>query len=337
MHVLRSCVWELTLACCFSCRYCGSGGGKARQNELSTKECLDISNQLSDIGCKYASLIGGEVFLRSDWDIIAKSLVTGGVRTSIITNGYRMSEEILEKMIECGIQSVAVSLDGPKGVHDEYRHPGSYDRAIGSIMDIASHGIPVSVISTLNNKNASRLVEFYSFLQQLPIFAWQIQACSPMGNAWTHEINFHVDFHEVLQFVADHVEIAPFKMGVADNIGYFTDEEGFVRGNTSGFAVFSGCQAGITSIGIDSVGNVRGCESMYADCFIEGNLRKKTLKEIWNDPNAFSYNRKFTQDMLTGKCAVCPHGEYCKAGCRSYNFFVHGKMYESPSCACICT
>ena len=33
---LRSCVWELTLACCFGCRYCGSAGGRARADELST-------------------------------------------------------------------------------------------------------------------------------------------------------------------------------------------------------------------------------------------------------------------------------------------------------------
>ena len=39
---LRSCVWELTLACCFGCRYCGSAGGRARADELSTAECLDI-------------------------------------------------------------------------------------------------------------------------------------------------------------------------------------------------------------------------------------------------------------------------------------------------------
>ena len=29
-YKLRSCVWELTLACCFRCAYCGSNGGKAR-------------------------------------------------------------------------------------------------------------------------------------------------------------------------------------------------------------------------------------------------------------------------------------------------------------------
>ena len=71
---LRSCVWELTLACCFGCRYCGSAGGRARADELSTAECLDTADQLAELGCRRVSLIGGEVFLRRDWAQIAGRL-----------------------------------------------------------------------------------------------------------------------------------------------------------------------------------------------------------------------------------------------------------------------
>ena len=122
-------------------------------------------------------------------------------------------------------------------------------------------------------------------------------------------------------------------MGIADNIGYFTETEGYLRGNQSGEAVFPGCSAGLTAIGIDSAGNVRGCESMYDERFIEGNLRKRTLKEIWEDPDAFAYNRRFSPAMLTGPCAGCGMGPWCAGGCRSYNYFVHGRLYESPACA----
>ena len=45
---LKSCVWEITLACCFSCAYCGSCGGKARENELTTDECVDVARQLAE-------------------------------------------------------------------------------------------------------------------------------------------------------------------------------------------------------------------------------------------------------------------------------------------------
>lgn len=65
-YQLQSCVWEITLACCFSCKYCGSKGGKARENELTTRECLGVVGQLKELGCERVSLIGGEVFMRPD-------------------------------------------------------------------------------------------------------------------------------------------------------------------------------------------------------------------------------------------------------------------------------
>ena len=106
-----------------------------------------------------------------------------------------------------------------------------------------------------------------------------------------------------------------------------------LRGNLSGQAVYRGCSAGLDAVGIDSVGNVRGCESMYDERFNEGNLREKSLREIWEDPDAFAYNRKFTPELLSGACASCEAGPFCAGGCRSYNYFVHGKLYEAPRCA----
>ncbi len=328
---LKSAVWEITLACCFSCKYCGSGGGKARKDELTTAECLRVCGELADLGCRRVSLIGGEVFLRNDWAEIVRALTASGIRVSIITNGYVFDDGIAEALKSTGAESVAVSLDGLRGVHDKYRQDGSFDRAVRAIRFLASHGIPVSVISTLNAKNARQLPEFCAFLRSLPIFAWQLQACSPMGNAAKSGIDCFFDPREVIRFVEDYRADVPFSLGIADNIGYFTPEEGNLRGREN--APFAGCGAGLSSVGIDSVGNVRGCESMYDDRFIEGNLRGRSLRDIWEDPDAFSYNRSFTPSLLTGACAECEHAPFCAGGCRSYNYFVHGKLYEAPRCA----
>ena len=88
MYNLRMCVWEITLACCFSCKYCGSAGGKARENELTTEECLSVADQLAELGCQRVSMIGGEVFMREDWPVIVESLTGLGISVCIITNGF---------------------------------------------------------------------------------------------------------------------------------------------------------------------------------------------------------------------------------------------------------
>ena len=329
---LRSCVWEITLACCYSCRHCGSRAGRARDNELNTEECLDVVGQLKDLGCRRVNLIGGEVFMRPDWAEIVSAITAAGMKCAVITNGFDFSQEVTEKLKNAGIESVAVSIDGNRQIHDHLRMVGSFDRALRALKSLYDAGIPVSVITTLNSMNIGCLEEMYGVLKDRGIFAWQLQACSPMGNAANLGVDFDFDHSMAVGFAEKHLEDAPFMLGVADNIGYYRPSEGSIRGNKSGLAAFTGCRAGLSSVGIDSVGNVRGCESMYDEKFNEGNLREKTLKEIWEDPEAFAYNRGFTPEMLSGACRDCDHGGICAGGCRSFNYFTHGKLYEHRNC-----
>ena len=333
MFRLYSCVWEITLACCFSCNYCGSKAGKARKNELTTEECLSVAHQLAEIGCRRVSLIGGEVFMRPDWLQIVKALTDRKIKVTVITNGYLFSDKLLADIKSANIESFAISLDGPQNIHDAFRQTGSFQRAMDTIDILTQNYIPVSVISTLHSKNYKYLDEMYELLKTKKIFAWQIQACSPMGNAAEETFQTEIDFRYVIDFVGQHIHNPYFAVGAADNIGYYTEKEGSLRGNTSGKAVFLGCGAGLDNIGIDSEGNVRGCEAMYDESFIEGNLRNRSLYDIWNDPGAFSYNRQFTPEKLSGKCKDCEYGCKCAGGCRSYNYFATGKLYESPYCA----
>lgn len=207
---LKSCVWEITLACYFSCRYCGSRAGKARDNELTTAECLNIAEQLAQLGCKRVSLIGGEVFMRPDWFETVKALTDRGVKVSIITNGYLFSDKLIDKLKKGRVESVAVSLDGPQEIHDMYRQPGSFERAINAISVLSKNDIPISVITTLHGKNAPLLNEMYEILKDTNIFAWQLQACSPMGNAEKFGISSDFDFNTVIDFVSSHIDKAKF-------------------------------------------------------------------------------------------------------------------------------
>ena len=140
-YTLRSCVWEITLACCFSCRHCGSRAGKARENELSTAECLNVARQLAEMGCRRVSLIGGEVFMRPDWAEIAGALTSRGIRVCIITNGFVFSDRLLAAIKGINLESVAVSLDGDRETHDGIRQEGSFDRAVTAIEKLRSAGM----------------------------------------------------------------------------------------------------------------------------------------------------------------------------------------------------
>ena len=94
----------------------------------------------------------------------------------------------------------------------------------------------------------------------------------------------------------------------------------------------AGCQAGLSVVGMDSVGNVRGCESLQDDSFIEGNLRSESLTEIWHKEGNFPYNRNFSVDSLTGACRECDKAPRRRGGCRGMQHFVSPSGGENPYC-----
>lgn len=332
MYKLDTCVWEITRKCNFNCAYCGSGAGTERHNELSSEQCLNVAKQLVDMNCRRVVVIGGEAFLKDGWDIIVKYLVDNGRDTSIITNGYLINDVIISKLKQTGIKHISLSIDGDRDVHDEFRVKGSFDKAIQAIRLLKSNGFTVTVISTLNSKSIKTVPALYEIIKNLHIDAWQLQCCSPFGNATDKKylVPSGEDLQTVCEFVAMENEKSDFQIAIADNIGYHTELECSIRGNVC--MGYSGCSAGLTTIGIDSVGNVRGCESLYEDKFIEGNLLNTLLYDIWNSPTSFAYNRRFNKGMLKGKCAKCDVWYKCAAGCRSFNYFYSGEMFESKIC-----
>ena len=116
------------------------------------------------------------------------------------------------------------------------------------------------------------------------------------------------------------------------NMGYMTRDDPRLRTPPRiDSRCWLGCFAGIKAIGIQSDGAVKGCLALTDDA-IEGNLRETPLKEIWNDPNRFAYNRRFTPASLSGACAECQFKEACRGGCTALAMSVHGKPNVSTHC-----
>ena len=216
---LTSCVWELTLACCFGCRYCGSAGG-ARADELSTAECMDAAEQLADLGCRRVSLIGGRGVPAAGLGADRRAADRAGRPGGRDHQRYLMSPEVLEQLKQAGVSLVAVSIDGRRTCMTPGGRPGSFKRAMEAVRALTAAGMPVSVISTLRRDCMGRLEELYRVLEGSGIAAWQLQACSPMGNA-ARGLDWRIDPAEVIAFVMRHRAEAPFMLGGGRQRGVF--------------------------------------------------------------------------------------------------------------------
>jgi MoaA/NifB/PqqE/SkfB family radical SAM enzyme len=83
------------------------------------------------------SLFGGEPFLYPDILPLIREIKKRGLTCTIITNGGRLEGHARE-LVEAGIDSVAVSIDGPPDVHDRIRgQKGAYEKAVAGVRALA--------------------------------------------------------------------------------------------------------------------------------------------------------------------------------------------------------
>ncbi|MDF1538905.1 MAG: radical SAM protein [Candidatus Thorarchaeota archaeon] len=323
-------VWEITLRCNLNCIHCGSAAGKARLDELSTDEAIDLCHQLKGIRCQGVAMMGGEPLTRSDWPEIASTVRDLGMDLSLITNGYSISQGTFDRIQRINPELVTVSLDGGTSeIHDKIRGvSGSFDHATTTIDKFVSMGLPTGVITTVHKMNLRELKAIRKFLLGKGI-AWQIQIAAPFGRLTSEYVLSKEEFYSVAMFIAssqrsyskDELMVAG-----AHDMGYFSDFLSPIQ-----VAPWQGCTAGMSTIGIQSDGSIRGCLAL-SEKFNEGNIRETPLAEIWNDPTFSSYSRKVTRSQLGDECSKCEYAELCKGGCSGVSYSLTGELHKGPYC-----
>lgn len=337
MYKLFSCLWELTLRCNLNCMHCGSVAGSPRHEELTLNECLSIADEIIELECKELTFIGGEIFLYKGWEKIANHLSEHGMIVNLMSNGYNIRQKQIEQIKFANLSNVGISLDGTEEIHNKIRNNSRSFSEIQKTFELLKiAGIPIGVVTSLMEMNYPELEDVYQFLVESGVNLWQLQLVNPMGNM-ANKMDLILNPKHIpalINFIRAKNKDRYMLVVAADNIGYYyKNNEPYIRGTRSPVCYWGGCLAGITSVFIDSVGNVKGCGALYDKKFIEGNLRESSLKEIWTNKETFRYNREFTPDLLRGKCKDCDIGSLCKGGCRASNYFMKNYLYENAFCS----
>jgi len=152
---------RVTNLCNLRCKMCGQWGDtgifRAQSGEAPTDGALERARILELIGAKrqlalsdyirlldeiapfnpIVSLFGGEPFLYPDIMPLIAEVKRRGLTCTVITNGGRL-EALARELVELGIDSIAVSIDGPPEVHDRIRgRSDSFAKAEAGIRAIA--------------------------------------------------------------------------------------------------------------------------------------------------------------------------------------------------------
>ncbi len=325
-------VWEITFACNMRCLHCGTAAGKRRADELTTDEGLKLIDELAEMGTDNIALSGGEPLMREDWLVFAKRIKERKMKPLLVTNGLLLTEAVANDMASVPMTNVGVSFDGTEKTHNYIRQrEDSFKGAVSALKQLSKRkGHNFCAVTQVSNINLGELDDIYNILVDIGCPEWRVQLCTSTGRM--------KDSNELVLRLADYpkmisklIEIKERKNGlhldVGENIGYF----GQLGTKLWEGGVYMGCYAGTRVVGIESNGNVKGCLSMQEE-FVEGNIREKSLKEIWNNPDAFAYNRKFTRETASGACHDCKYLPLCRGGCTTTSVSASGCRADNPYC-----
>lgn len=336
---LKKVSWEITRKCNMDCTHCCCGDSKFdTSDELAHEEALDVVKQLVEMGVEQVTLTGGEPFLREDWQELAKIMSEGGIRVDMITNGWRIDADTSCGLLSAGIKAVGVSVDGIRKTHDRIRCRGSYDRCMSGVQQLVTAQIPVTAVTTVQKLNVGQLGQIAADLRERDVRAWLVQLGMPYGNMKENSdlLLEPQDIEQVIDFCYRESQYHGLTIHMGDSLGYYTKKETVVHSRTLGAnvpVVWKGCPAGIDSLNIASDGSIFGI-SMCSDQLKAGSLRERSLRDIWNDDDAFDFRRKLDPKKFKGFCGTCRYVETCLGGCLGMRLSVSGDIYgENPYCA----
>jgi len=337
-----TCVWEITSACDLRCVHCEGRAGRRHPEELSRDEALELCGALADLGCQRCNLSGGEPLLRRDWPEIARRLCDRGIDVHLITNGTALDASALARAEQAGVVGVAVSIDGLRATHDRIRPSAtrragsSFDLAFEALQRVLRSGMKAGVITHINTWNLGELDRLCELLAGLELDVWQVQLALPAGRAREIGEPYLIrpeQLEQVYAFLLRVLHDGRVPIRVTDTIGYYTELEPVIRCRYSEDTLpfWTGCHAGLQVVGIESNGDVKGCPCMPAE-FVAGNVRQRSLGDIWRDESGFAYNTRWREQELTGFCKRCAFGRLCRAGCTTLAYSLTGTIYENPYC-----
>ena len=308
-HPLRQLFWESTLRCNLKCRHCGSD---CKISSLHPDMPFnDFRKVLERIKEKYDShnimviVSGGEPLMREDILKCGREIFNLEFPWGMVSNGRLMSPRMIDGLLEAGIHSLTISLDGFDEHHNWMRGlPDSFSHASRAVEMLAKvPGIKFDVVTCVNNINYDTIEQFKEYLISLGLKSWRLFTVFPVGRAAAdQQLQLSREkFRGLMEFIRKTRKEGRIHASCGCE-GFLGEYEGDVRDH-----LFS-CQAGLSIASVRIDGSISACGSIRAD-YNQGNIYKDDFIEVWENRFQQYRNRSW---MKTGKCAACKWFRYCQ-------------------------
>ncbi len=296
---------DLTSRCNLKCIHCFFGEEReACKEELSTKQWLTIIDELTEAGCLYLLITGGEPFLNPGFKKIYTHAKKRGLIVTIFTNGTLFNMDTIKLFQELPPQAVEISLYGAsKNVYESItgKH-GSYEKCLSGIKMLLENNIRVKLKTVLMTKNID---EFHDIENMAAEFGVPFRLDAALFPCLDHDktpLNFRVPPEDAVgKELSDPIRFSQWK-------DYYEKRKNSFS-NTEKDPLYL-CSAGLTSFHINSKGVVKPCLMTNSASF---NLSDRSFLKGWKGVIPQISERIAGSDFQCSGCKKIALCGYCPA------------------------
>jgi radical SAM protein with 4Fe4S-binding SPASM domain len=327
-------VWDFTHNCNLNCKHCYSNSGVTHETELTTKEALEVVDQLADSGVVALAFSGGEPLSRKDFFEVASHAAKRGLYVSVATNGTLLTKENVRKLKQAQINYVEVSIDGATAeTHDSFRGvPSAFDKAVEGLKNCVEADLCACIATTATKSNLAEMPGILDLAEEIGAERFTYFNFIPTGRGKEHyEQDLSPEEREKLMlYLLD-------KMSKGYKVTILTTAPQLARvalqcqgpGDTATMSMahmqtvkvskkavpladfIGGCGAGRLYCSLSPQGDVHPCVFLPINV---GNLKKEKFGDVWLNSKLFNALRN--RDNLKGACGKCDYKYIC-GGCRA--------------------
>lgn len=282
----------VTYRCNFHCVMCdmpvkGAVRGREGLEEFDTERFRGIISEFARLGVPGIGFTGGEPLLRTDiFELLAHTRKLGMI-THLNTNGYLLGDVEAECILEAGVDSVNISLDGASpSTHDRIRNfTGSFERATAAVARLnrlrqrQGKSLRLKTVAVIDETNIDEVPDMISLGRELgtdyiEFIPRQPFACADNGAGRSADAGLLAKVDLLTDYL---LEAAKEGCRIENSPAHLR----LFRNSFVGLPSPIRCSAGYNSLAVDCYGDVFPCVPWINWGKPVGSILHDSLKDLW--------------------------------------------------------
>ena len=340
-------VYMVTNACCANCIYCYAGkqeeDGSYDGGLMPLPRVKEFLQETAELEIPTIIISGGDPFMHPNILEILEQTISLGILPNVSTKCI-LPKGVVDRLSEIGLKRLQISVDSPysetvafmTGVRNENYLQG----IISTIKRVVRAGITVETNMVITSYNLRHIPELVDILQSLGVRSIGLSnyvisfyrhsddiLLSEEDLDWLEEtVNTLREKYKGVDIKYGGRQLAESLLEKVVKIGTKEREKYFARRTR--------CTAGMRQLAIYPDGKVVPCEEAPPTKeFVFGNLKRQSIKEIWNSERLIEVIRPPREKFIGQPCYDCLDFYECHAylgRCYMHALKAYGTPYAPP-------